>query len=180
MVESLGSFRPAPTPTQDAANVISVFSDAYTNIAVDFYNGFFTPFQTTLGGADLNIGGDNIIRYTELNFVATEFQNPTINTTEMTHFHVDIQVEESIDSGDFITIELGDFGSNGAFEGEGGDDSKGRVMINGADLVNGEWVSVDIALADFGLSSRANLAQIFFISDATISNILVDNMYFYK
>ncbi len=47
----------------------------YTNIPVDFYNGFFAQFQTTLGGADLNINGDRIIQYTNLNFVATEFKN---------------------------------------------------------------------------------------------------------
>ncbi|MGB0525694.1 MAG: hypothetical protein ACPGJS_22135 [Flammeovirgaceae bacterium] len=177
-VESLGEFQPAPIPTRDAANVISVFSDAYTNIPVDFYNGFFEPFQTTLGGATLNINGDNLIQYTQLNFVATEFKNPTINVTEMTHLHVDIQIQESVEPGDFIEIELGDFGSDGAFGG--GDDSSGRVRFSDADLSSNQWISLDIPLADFGLGSRSNLAQVFFISDATISTILVDNMYFYK
>jgi len=177
-VESLGQFAPAPAPTRAAENVISVFSDAYTNIPVDFYNGFFAPFQTTLGGANLNINGDNLISYTELNFVATEFKNPTINATDMTHLHVDIQVQEGIDPGDFIAVELGDFGPDGAFGGD--NDSSGRVTFGDTQLRSNEWVSLDIPLADFGLSSRANLAQIFFISDATISSILVDNMYFYR
>lgn len=177
-IQSLGNFLPAPTPTRDPANVISVFSDAYTNIPVDFYNGFFAPFQTTLGGADLIIGGDQIIRYTQLNFVATEFKNPTINISGMTHFHVDIQIPESIDPADFISIELGDFGPNAVFGG--GDDSSGRVTFGSAALSSNTWISLDIPLADFGLTNRNNLAQIFFISDATISNLLVDNMYFYK
>jgi len=177
-IESLGNFSGAPTPTRDPSNVISIFSDAYTNVPVDFYNGFFAPFQTTLGGADLSINGDNIIQYTELNFVATEFKNPTVNASEMTHIHVDIQIQEAIDSGDFITIELGDFGSNGAFGG--GDDSSGRVTFASTDLTSNQWISLDIPLADFGLTNKSNLAQIFFISDATISSILVDNMYFYK
>ena len=177
-VESLGAFVAAPTPTQNPADVISVFSDAYTNIPVDFYNGFFAPFQTTLGGADLNINGDNIIQYTELNFVATEFKNPTIDVSGMTHFHVDIQIQESINPGDFIAVELGDFGADNAFGG--GNDSSGRVTFVDANLSSNQWISLDIPLADFGLSNRSNLAQIFFISDATISSILVDNMYFYK
>ncbi|MCA6074655.1 hypothetical protein [Fulvivirga sedimenti] len=184
-IESLGNFVSAPTPTRDPANVISIFSDAYTNVPVDFYNGFFAPFQTTLGGADLNIGGDNIIRYTQLNFVATEFKNPTVNASGMTHLHVDIQVENPIASGDFITIELGDFGPDGEFGG--GDDSSGRVTISADELSTRTWLSFDIPLADFGLSSRNNLAQIFFITDGTnpalpgnITEILVDNMYFYK
>lgn len=184
-IQSLGDFAPAPVPNRDAANVISVFSDAYNNVPVDFYNGFFFPNQKTLGGAGLVINGDNIIRYTELNFVATEFKNPTINATEMTHFHVDIQVENPINAGDFISIELGDFGADRAFGG--GNDSSGRITINADALSTRTWISLDIPLADFGLPSRANLAQIFFISDGsatdlpgTITDILVDNMYFYK
>lgn len=177
-IESVGAFVAAPTPSRNAADVISIFSDAYTNIPVDFYNGFFAPFQTTLGGADLNINGDNIIQYTNLNFVATEFKNPTINVSQMTHLHVDILIREDIDPADFISIELGDFGPNGAFGG--GDDSSGRLQFPSANLTSNQWISLDIPLASFGLANRNNLAQIFFISDATISTILVDNMYFYK
>jgi hypothetical protein len=185
-IQSLGQFTAAPTPTRSAANVISVFSDAYTNVPVDFYNGFFAPFQTTLGGADLTINGNKIIQYTKLNFVATEFKNPTINASQMTHFHVDIQIREAIDPADFITIELGDFGPNGAFGG--GDDKSGNVKLLSASLSSNQWISLDIPLANFtGLTNRSNLAQIFFISSdgtsnniPTISTILVDNMYFYK
>jgi hypothetical protein len=176
-LEVLGGFDFAPVPTRDPANVISIFSDAYTNVPVDFYNGFFAPFQTTLGGA-VEINGDNIIIYEQLNFVATEFKNPTVNASAMTHFHVDIRIDESIDPGDFISIELGDFGPDNAFGG--GNDSSARVTFASSSLVSGQWISLDIPLTDFtGLTSRSNLAQIFFISDATISGLLVDNMYFY-
>lgn len=184
-IQSLGLFALAPTPTRNSANVISVFSDAYTNIPVDFYNGFFAPFQTTLGGADINVNGNKVIKYTNLNFVATEFKNPTVNVSQMTHFHVDIQISEAINPGDFITVELGDFGPNGAFGG--GDDSSGKVKFSSSGLSSNQWISLDIPLTSFGLARRNNLAQIFFISAdgtsnniATISNLLVDNMYFYK
>ena len=185
-IQSLGQFVAAPTPSRNPANVISVFSDAYTNIPVDFYNGFFAPFQTTLGGADLVINGNKIIQYTNLNFVATEFKNPTINVSQMTHFHVDIQIREAIDPADFISVQLGDFGPNNAFGG--GDDTNGTVKFLSSALSSNQWISLDIPLANFtGLNDKNNLAQIFFISAdgtsgnvATISTILVDNMYFYK
>jgi len=184
-IQSLGEFVAAPVPDRDPANVIAIFSDAYTNVPVDFYNGFFEPFQTTLGGADLVINGNNIIRYTNLNFVATEFKNPTVNAAEMTHLHVDIQVQNPVNAEDFVTIELGDFGPDQVFGG--GDDSSGRVTITSDALQTNTWISVDIPLADFGLASRSNLAQLFFITDGTnpqlpgsITEILVDNMYFYK
>jgi hypothetical protein len=185
-IQSLGSFVAAPTPTRNPANVISVFSDAYTNIPVDFYNGFFAPFQTTLGGADLNINGNRIIQYTNLNFVATEFKNPTVNVSQMTHLHVDFQIRETLKSNAFITIQLGDFGPNAAFGG--GDDTSGQFKITTANLSSNQWISQDIPLSNFtGLTGRNNMAQIFFISadgtsgnQSTVSTIWVDNMYFYK
>jgi hypothetical protein len=177
---SLGDFVLAPLPTEDPQNVISIFSDAYANVPVVHYNGFFEPFQTTQGQDDININGDNIIRYTDLNFVATEFFRPTVNASDMTHFHVDIQVQdENIVNGDFIRLQIGDFGPDAAFGG--GNDTNGVFTLNRNDLDDGGWLSFDIPLSSFtGLTNRQNLAQIFFISDATITDILVDNMYFYK
>ncbi|MFN5168495.1 MAG: Ig-like domain-containing protein [Cyclobacteriaceae bacterium] len=185
-IQSLGSFVAAPTPTRNPANVISVFSDAYTNIPVDFYNGFFAPFQTTLGGADLNINGDRVIQYTNLNFVATEFKNPTANVSQMTHLHVDFQIREPLKPNAFITIQLGDFGPNAAFGG--GDDTSGQFKITTPNLTSNQWISRDIPLSSFtGLTGRQNMAQIFFISAdpssgnlPTVSTIWVDNMYFYR
>ncbi|MEL6534957.1 MAG: Ig-like domain-containing protein [Bacteroidota bacterium] len=175
---STGAFDPAPTPTEAAADVISVFSDAYENINVDFYNGYWAPFQTTQGQNDLNIDGDNVIRYTELNFVGTEFKNPTVNASGMSHLHIDVRTPENIDPGDFIRIELGDFGPDGAFGGN--NDSSGSIIISSNQLARDEWISLDIPLANFGLGSRSNMAQIIFVTDGSISELLVDNMYFYS
>lgn len=186
-IQSLGSFVAAPTPTRSPANVISVFSDAYTNVSVDFYNGFFfADFQTTLGGADLNINGNRIIQYTNLNFVATEFKNPTVNVSQMTHLHVDFQIREPLKPNAFITIQLGDFGPNAVFGG--GDDTSGQFKITTPNLTSNQWISRDIPLSSFtGLTGRNNMAQIFFISadgtsanQSTVSTIWVDNVYFYK
>ena len=177
-INSLGDFTPAPTPTRAPANVISIFSDAYTNVPVEYYNGYYAPYQTTQGQDDIHINGDDIIRYTQLNFVGTQFSQPTINATSMTHFHVDIQVQEAMTAEDHIRIQLGDFGANAVFGG--GDDTSGSVNYTNGSFTNGSWVGFDIPLANFtGLTSRSHLAQILFISDGTISNILVDNMYFY-
>tara|TARA_R110002072_G_scaffold151503_7_gene300964 strand:+ start:9937 stop:11850 length:1914 start_codon:yes stop_codon:yes gene_type:complete len=176
-LESLGEFELAPIPTRDPENVISIFSDAYTNVPVDYYNGFFNgDGQTTQGGAPpIEIGGDQIINYTELNFVGIgTFMNvPTVDASQMTHFHVDINVQESIDPGDFIRIQL--------INDVGGNETSGSVVFDNTVLVTNEWVSLDIPLGEFaGLASRDQLGLIFFVSDATISNIFVDNIYYYK
>ncbi|WP_201288842.1 Ig-like domain-containing protein [Polaribacter septentrionalilitoris] len=179
-LESLGDFTPAPTPTQNAANVISVFSDAYTNIAVDHYNGYWGG-STTQGQNDININGNEIINYKALNYVGVEFHInvPTVNASSMTNFHIDIQVQEDIGPGDFIRIGLQDIGADDTFGG--GDDSNGSISIGGSNLTKGSWVSFDFKLSDFnGLANKANLGQIVLVTDATIQDVLVDNMYFYE
>jgi hypothetical protein len=177
-LESLGEFTAAPTPPQDAADVISIFSNAYDNVPVEYYNGFWGG-STTLGGADIEINGDVVIKYSQLNYVGTQFSQPTVDASAMTHFHIDIQVEDDMEDGDFIRLELNDFGPDGAFGG--GDDTGGSITFTSPSLETGTWASLDIPLSGItGLTSTANMAQIIFVSDATISNILVDNMYFYK
>ncbi len=169
-------FAPLPPP-RDPANVISIFSDAYANIAVDYYNGFFIPDgQTTLGGEPpLDIGGDMVINYTELNFVGIGFfdEVPPVNATDMTTLHVDIKVNEAIGPGDFIRLQL--------LNNVGPSQISGEFTIDGSALTTDEWVSLDIPLTDFtGLTDRSQLGLLFFISDSTISDIFVDNIYFYR
>ncbi len=172
----------APIPAVSAANVISVFSDTYVNSPVDYYNGYWAPFQTTQGQNDIDVDGNNIIKYTELNFVGIEFKDAkTIDASSMTHFHIDIYLENPIESGNFLTIKLQDIGSDNTF---GGFDPSGEIRLTSSStpsLLNGGWISVDVPFSRFsGLSRRANLAQIVFISDATVKSIFVDNIYFYN
>lgn len=172
------TFEFAPTPPARASeDVISVFSEAYDNVPVDYFNGFFTPDgQTTQGGAPpLDFNGDRIINYTELNFVGigTFLNVAPINATEMTTFHVDVKVNEEIGSGDFIRLQLLNSVGNG--------ETSGSITLNASDLVQDEWVSFDIPLTDFtGLSDRSQIGLLFFVSDSTISDIFVDNIYYYR
>ena len=176
-INARGSFDFAPTPpVRDPGNVISIFSNAYNNVPVDYYNGFFAPFQTTQGGAPpIDVNGDLVINYTDLNFVGIgTFQDvATVNATEMTHLHVDIKVNEAISSGDFITLQL--------LNSVGNNETSGSVTFNTDTFITDQWISLDIPLSDFvGLGDRSQLGLLFFISDATISDIFVDNIYFYK
>lgn len=176
-VNSLGEFVSAPTPTRDPANVISIFSDAYNNVPVDYYNGFFAPFQTTQGGAPpLNIAGDNIIQYTQLNFVGVgTFLNVSpLNLETMTHIHVDINVQEAVNPGDFIRLEI----LNGV---QTNNEIAGIYTITSNELSENTWASFDIPISSFtGLSARNQVGLLFFVSDATISTIYVDNIYYYS
>ena len=187
---SNGELPHAPIPNRDAANVISLFSDSYTNVPVRHYNGFF-QFATTQGGAgndpnnvdiqDPYPGGalDNIISYSDLNFVSIgTYETVALpDISQMTHLHVDINVREAIDAGDFIRLSL----ESGT--GTGGTVTAGDFILNTAALNNVNpdgWLTLDIALTDFPGFTGTDLGQLFFVSDGTISNIWVDNVYFYR
>ncbi len=179
VINSLGQFVQATPPTVNAGNVISIFSDVYTNEPVEYYNGYWAPYQTTLGQNDITISGDNIIKYSELNFVGIQFTKPTIDISQMTNFHLDIQVVNELNSGDYVTIKLQDIGPDNTFGT--GDDSAAEIKYSSPNLVTGEWVSINIPLSSFsGLTGKSNLAQVVFVSDATVTDMYVDNIYFNK
>ncbi|RZN79247.1 MAG: carbohydrate-binding protein, partial [Winogradskyella sp.] len=117
-ITTSGPFQFAPVPTQDASSVVSLFSDAYTDIPVSRYNSFFEPFQTTLGGV-LPVANQSIISYTNLNFVGIVFNDvifpaeavPPVNATNLTTLHIDINVQEALQSGDRLLLELTNYGA---------------------------------------------------------------------
>ncbi|WP_168037011.1 Ig-like domain-containing protein [Neolewinella antarctica] len=169
----------APTPDKDATadNVISIFSDQYEDETIDFYNGFWTDSDTQ--SEIIQVSGDDIIRYSQLNFVGTEFKNPTIDATGVNRMHIDIWTPDDIDEQADFTVKLVDFGSNNQFGG--GDDAEASIIVKAPTLKSREWISVDVPLADFsGLSSRANLAQIVYVADGIPNTVFVDNVYFYS
>lgn len=172
-----GSFDFAPIPTRNPEHVISVFSDVYNNVAVDYYNGFFNDDgQTTLGGAPpLDISGDNIINYTLLNFVGigTFLDVPPINASQMTHLHIDIKPNEPVLDGDFITIQL----LNGV---QTANEISGTVRFESDDFEQDQWRSLNIPLEDFDLSDTSQIGLLFFLSGGTLQDVFVDNIYYYR
>ena len=165
----------APAPTVDKGNVISLYSNAYTNVPVDTWN---TRWQySTTESAFIKVDNDDVIRYYNLNFVGIEFSSSPINATQMTHFHIDVWTPDPTPSPKNIKVMLVDFGANGVYGG--GDDVSHEITISAPMLQSNRWVSLDIPLASFtGLTTRAHLAQL--VLSGTVSNLFVDNVYMYK
>lgn len=159
-------------------DIISVFSDVFANVPVDNYNGFYEPFQTTLGGA-VTEEGNNVITYTDLNFVAIEFYGrdgsnvEPIDASEMEVLHIDLRVNEPVDASDYINLELhNNFTLPNAVSGS--------TTISGSQLVENQFVQFDIPLSNFnGLSAKEALGMLLFVTDGTIENLSIDNIYFY-
>jgi len=160
----------AAAPTADAANVISLFSNAYTNVAVDTWRTEWS--SATL--EDVMVAGDDVKKYTELNFVGIETVSSQIDATTMTHFHTDFWTPDATE----FRIKLVDFGPDGAFDG--GDDVEHEIAITNPNP--GEWISLDIPLTDFtGLTNTANIAQLIYSGDPSGAiTVYVDNVYFHN
>jgi hypothetical protein len=167
---------PAPTPTFPASDVISLFSNAYTNVTVDTWSAVWDQADVS----DIKIAGNDVKLYTNLVFAGIEFITQTIDATSMTHFHMDIWTPDPTALPAVFKIKLVDFGANGVFGG--GDDREHELSFNANStppLVTGNWIRFDIPLANFtGLTSKAHLAQL--IISGTPITVYVDNILFHK
>ena len=171
----VGPTTPAPTPTVAADKVISLFSNAYNNVNVDTWN---THWQfSTAEDYELQVAGDDVKRYSGLNFVGIEFTSQSINATAMTYFHIDIWTPDPTELPKAFKVLLVDFGANGTFGG--GDDASHELSFTRPTLVSEQWVSLDIPLANFtGLVTKAHLAQLVLSGD--LPNLYIDNVYLYN
>ncbi|WP_179008944.1 glycosyl hydrolase family 16 [Winogradskyella forsetii] len=176
IINSLGEFSFAPVQTRDANDVLSVFSDYYTNVPVDYYNGFWTPGSTT-GSADFVVNGDNILNYTNFNYVGTAMGNPTLDASEMTHFHMNLYIPGTVPSNFDFLISIEDWGPNQV--DNGGDDTRQQIFVNASQVSANSWVTVDVPLT---LANKSNIGLIIYenINGSSLSNFYVDNVYFYK
>ncbi len=160
----------APVPSQAPASVISMFSEAYTDVTVDTWRTVWSESDFE----DVTVAGGAVKKYSNLNFVGIETTSAPIDASAMTHFSLDFWTPNSTE----LRVKLVDFGADGIFGG--GDDVEHEIAITAP--AQGEWVSLDIPLSDFtGLVTRASIQQLIFSSDPSgTSTVFVDNIYFYS
>jgi len=163
-------------PTADAANVISMFSDSYEDVAVDTWK---TDWSNVGSYDEVDLSGNMVKKYTDLGFVGIETVQTQVNASEMTHINMDVWTSNATE----FKIKLVDFGATGGYSGDGGDgqgdDTEHEVTTTPA---QGEWVTLSIPLSDFtGLTAKSNIAQLI-ISGAPYQelDIYIDNVYFSK
>jgi len=174
----IGSAIPAPSapsagataPTEVDANVLSLFSDAYTDVAVDTW---LTSWSSgTL--ADEAIAGDNVKKYSSAATIGIETVGANlVDASGYNFIHFDVWTQNATT----LKLKLVDFGADEAYAG--GDDTEHEVVLS---PTLGEWNSYHIALSDFtNLTNRDNLAQyIFSPVPANTSSFYLDNVYFHN
>ncbi len=158
----------APTPTYNPTNVISMFSNPYTNVSVDTWQAPWS--QGTL--SNLQIAGNDTKKYTDLNFVGIETLGANIlNVSAMTHLRIDAWTANITT----LKIKLVDFGADMAYAG--GDDSEHELSF--APILE-QWNTYDIPLSNFtSLNSTQHIAQLI-ISGAPVASgvVYIDNVLF--
>jgi hypothetical protein len=166
----------APTPGVPGTDVISLFSDAYTNVGVDTWSTDWDNVSVQ----DVSIAGNATKRYDALGFAGIEFTGANlVDASGMTHFHLDVWTQ----AGTLFRVKLVDFGANGVFDAPGtGDDVEHELTFDATTtpaLTPGAWSSLDIPLTSFtNLTTRAHLAQLIVVSSG--ANVWIDNVYFHR
>jgi hypothetical protein len=160
----------APTPTNPDSDVISMFSNAYTNRTVNTWRTDWS--QATL--SDIQIDGDDTKKYSSLNFVGVEtVGSNVIDISSMLYFHIDVWTPNIT----LLKVKLVDFGADGAFDG--GDDKEHEISLS--PTMNG-WNSFDIPLSDFtGLTTKEHIAQLVFACEpSALGTLYIDNIFYHK
>jgi len=161
----------APTPTEDAADVISLFSNAYTNVTVDTWSADWDNADVS----DVLVVGDDVKLYENFTLAGIEFTSAPIDATSMNTFHMDIWTPDTSTGTEVFKIKLVDFGADGVWGGD--DDVEHELMFDDVDVPANSWVGFDIAIADFtNLTTTGHLAQL--ILSSVPNTVYIDNIYF--
>ena len=160
----------APTPpARNAWDVISLFSNAYTNINIDTWSANWDDSDIL----DLQIAGDDTKKITFGNFIGVDFSGAGhhIDATNMTDFHMDFWSSESNLTGKVINPKFSQWG--------GGAGEVSALLLTYLPTTFGTWISIDAPLTTFaGSQIRNDIAQ--FLITSNLGVVYVDNIYLYR
>jgi hypothetical protein len=167
VTEILAPLTKASAPsTRDAADVVSIFSDAYTNVTLDeLPTGWSaTNFEAT------TIDSDNVWKLTSLDFLGMVTNYAAgIDVSSMEKLHIDYWVPSGTTNELFVKI---------VNTVDGGEDIESLGTT-----VGGSWQSIDLDMTGFdggNLANKEKITQILIDSDGLAGVVYIDNFYFYK
>lgn len=154
----------APVPVHKVENVLSIYSDTYTNIAVI---GFNQPWWEGPVMEEKEIDGNKYLRYSEKMNGVIGWEFATLDASGMTYFHVDIwpSVTGTITVGPICQTDAANY--------------EAAIAVN---VEQEKWNAIDIKLEDYP-ELKANLAKVFQLKYSVYadqSEFSVDNVYFWK
>jgi hypothetical protein len=154
----------ASNPTKDAKDVISIYSESYTDPAtINYFPGWGQSTQYSV----FEIGTDSMIKYSALNYQGIDFDASEIDASSMEMLHIDIWTA-NVDDIDIFPISR----------------TTGEKPVKKT-LTAGQWNSIDIPLSDY-TSQSLSMSDIFQFKFDNLGasrgtgTIFIDNMYFWK
>ncbi len=159
VTEIVGPQTAATDPTQNASDVISIYSDIFDDpAAVNYYPdwGQATGFNT------IDISGNNIIQYSTLNYQGIDF-GESFDLSAMETMHLDVWTDDA------PSIDVFIINNNGGSVEE---------QFVTSTLTSGDWTAIDIPLADF-VSQGMGVNEVFQIKLVGSGTVYMDNIYFY-
>jgi len=159
----------APTPpARLTTDVISLFSNAYTNIAVSEWSTSWDDSSIS----DMQVAGNDIKKIIFGNFLGVQLTNYT-NASQMTHFHMDYYIDAGTNLvGKVINPKWSNHAS------QTGETS--AFLYNGLPTVTGSWVSIDVPISSFDTAPQIRNSLYQFLISSNLGTIYVDNIYFHK
>jgi hypothetical protein len=171
----------APTPpARNAADVISLFSNAYSNITIDNWNAapiWYAPTGKSV--ADVQIAGNDTKKVDFPGFIGVDFSTMAnrVDLTSMERFHMDIWTETATLDKSF-NLKLSNF-NGGASEANAIEFSTTNASNPALPNPNpGTWISLDMPLSAWTAGARNDIAQ--FIVTSDLGTVYFDNVYIYK
>lgn len=157
----------APTPpNRTSANVISLFSDAYTDVNV-------TEWSTSWDDSsieDVVVAGNAAKKISFGNFLGVEFDN--FDASGMSHFHMDFYTDNMDLVGKVLNPKWSEHGGVGS--------EQSAFLLTYLPTTSGAWVSIDVPLTDFdgAPQTRTDLSQ--FILTSNLGTVYIDNLYLHN
>jgi hypothetical protein len=150
----------ATTPTKAAADVISIFSNAYT----DRVGTAFAPnWGQNPTYQQVSIAGNATNRYLNFSFVGNTFSAGGVNASSMQHLHLDIWTPDCTSFDVYVL-----------------DGTAPEQKVTLTPTVN-QWNSFDIDLSLYTSLTKSAIVEFKFVkTDEGLKTIYLDNIYFWK
>ena len=186
----------SPVPEHPSENVISLFSDHYTEYrdAYPMYSQMNeTIFSATHDAATVEItelNGNNMLYYNNTGYALPEFfqgispdgkKDNGIDGTKVTNVRFDFYTKDKTDPPTKLEFKLVDFGGDAYGGGNDTEDSWLLDQDSNPKLESHKWISVDIPLDNLpDMTGRKNLSQMVFGVKGDLQYYYIDNLYFYS
>jgi hypothetical protein len=162
LVTAPSTSAPLP-PNRQTADVISIYSSKYTNIAG---TNFYPNWGQATGFAEFDLNGDKMLNYINLNYQGIALADGvTIDVSAMEFIHMDVW------TADLAKLETSLISK-----------TNGEKPVT-KDLLANQWTSIDIPISAFtsqGLTV-ADIFQLKLVAQPTAGGtVFIDNIYFYK